>query len=146
MCGECNWPLSEPKNAGKILLEIPMRLMSEANTHQHWRKKYERNKRQQKAVRLTWLSKRPHVSLPCRISFTRSGPRKLDFDNLVYAFKAIRDEVADLLIPGKENGQADSDERLEFSYKQEIGLYGIRIEIEELASDDGGGKIVAEKN
>lgn len=114
-----------------VKLEIPMRLMSEANVHQHWRKKYERNKRQQKAVRLTWLSKRPNVILPCRISLIRSGPRRLDFDNLVYAFKAIRDEIAGLLIPDKKDGQADGDDRLEFSYRQEIGLYGIRIEIED---------------
>jgi len=115
----------------KFELKVPMRLLSEANIHQHWRKKHERNKKQQAAVRLTWLSKRPCVSLPCKVSLTRSGPRKLDYDNLVYAFKAIRDEVAGLLIPGRKDGQADSDERIEWIYSQEIGLYGICIEIEE---------------
>lgn len=115
----------------KLTFEIPMRLMSEANTHQHWRKKYERNKRQQKAVRLIWLSKRPSVALPCRVCFTRIGPRMLDSDNLAYAFKAIRDELASLIRPGLAAGQADGDNSgIEWFYAQEKGLNGIRIEIE----------------
>ena len=114
----------------KHVLNIPMRLMSEANTHQHWRKKYERNKRQQKAIQLVWLSKRPSITLPCKVTLTRLGPRLLDFDNMVYAFKATRDKVSELLIPGKAAGQADGDERITWDYKQEKGLYGIRIEIE----------------
>lgn len=61
----------------------------------------------------------------------RSGPRKLDYDNMVYAFKGIRDAVADLMLPGLAEGKADGDERLEWAYNQEIGLYGIKIEIED---------------
>ncbi len=115
----------------KHILEIPMRLMSEANTHQHWRKKYERNKRQQKAVKLIWLSQRPVVAIPCRVCFTRIGPRTLDSDNLAYCFKAIRDELAGLIRPGLVAGQADADgQGIDWSYSQEKGLYGIRIEIE----------------
>jgi len=114
----------------KHILEIPMRLMSEANTHQHWRKKYERNKRQQKGVKLVWLSKNPNVGLPCRVCLTRIGPRALDSDNLAYSFKAIRDQVADLIIPGKAAGQADGDDRITWEYSQEKGLLGIRIEID----------------
>jgi hypothetical protein len=115
----------------KHTLEIPMRLMSEANTHQHWRKKYERNKRQQKAVKLIWLSKRPSVAIPCRVCFTRIGPKLLDSDNLAYAFKAIRDELAGLIRPGLAPGQADGDgSGIDWIYAQEKGLYGIRIEIE----------------
>jgi len=108
-----------------------MRLMSEANTHQHWRKKYERNKRQQKAVRLVWMSQRPTVRLPCSVTFTRSGPRSLDDDNLAYACKSLRDEVGNLIIPGLAPGRADGEGMgIEWLYKQEKGLYGIRIEIE----------------
>lgn len=115
----------------KHVLNIPMRLMSEANTHQHWRKKYERNKRQQKAVRLVWLSQRPTVRIPCQVSLTRSGPRLLDSDNLAYAFKSIRDELGDLIHPGLAAGRADGEGMgIEWLYKQEKGLYGIRIEIE----------------
>lgn len=115
----------------KHILEIPMRLMSEANTHQHWRKKHERTKRQQKAIRLIWLCKRPIVGLPCRVSFTRIGPRNLDSDNLAYAFKAIRDQLASLIRPGLAPGHADGDDSgIEWCYSQEKGLYGIRIEIE----------------
>lgn len=107
-----------------------MRLFSEANTHQHWRKKHARNKKQQNAVKLIWFSQRPSVALPCRVSLTRTGPRQLDYDNLVYAFKAIRDQVAELILPGLAKGQADGDSRIEWSYAQEKGLYGIRIEID----------------
>ncbi|OGT44315.1 MAG: hypothetical protein A3F13_02800 [Gammaproteobacteria bacterium RIFCSPHIGHO2_12_FULL_40_19] len=115
----------------KHVLTIPMRLMSEANTHQHWRKKYERNKRQTNGVRLVWSSQCPSVAIPCRVCLVRTGPRKLDSDNLVYAFKAIRDEVGALIRPGLVAGQADADgQGIEWSYGQEIGLYGIRIEIE----------------
>lgn len=115
----------------KTVFEIPMRLMSEANTHQHWRKKYERNKRQQKAIKLVWLSKRPVVGVPCRVCLTRIGPRNLDYDNMVYAFKSVRDQVAELILPGLAKGAADGEGRgIEWSYSQEIGLYGIRIEIE----------------
>ncbi len=117
---------------GKTTLKIPMRLMSEANTHQHWRKKYERNKRQQKAVKLVWLSQRPTICLPCKVSLTRSGPRLLDSDNLAYAFKAIRDELGDLIIPGLAPGQADGEGKgIEWIYKQEKGLNGITVEIED---------------
>jgi hypothetical protein len=108
-----------------------MRLMSEANTHQHWRKKYERTKRQTNAVKLVWGSQRPSVAIPCRVRLVRTGRRELDFSNLVYAFKGIQDAVADLIIPGLAPGQADGPNRgIEWSYGQEIGLYGIRIEIE----------------
>ena len=50
---------------------------------------------------------------------------------MVYAFKGIRDAVADLILPGLPDGKADGDERLEWAYNQEIGLYGIKIEIED---------------
>jgi hypothetical protein len=50
---------------------------------------------------------------------------------MVYAFKSIRDAIADLTLPGLAGGKADGDERLEWAYNQEIGLYGIKIEIEE---------------
>lgn len=115
----------------KHIIEIPMRLMSEANTHQHWRKKYERTKRQQKAVKLMWLAQRPSIGLPCKVVLIRKGPRELDFSNLVYAFKGVQDSVADLIIPGLAPGQADGPNRgIEWGYAQEKGLYGIRIEIE----------------
>ena len=115
----------------KHVLTIPMRLLSEANTHQHWRKKYERNKRQTNAVRLVWSSQRPAVAIPCRVHFVRVGRRYLDGDNLCYAFKNLRDTIGSLIRPGLVAGQADADGNgIEWSYGQEIGLYGIRIEIE----------------
>ena len=116
----------------KHVLKIPMRLMSEANTHQHWRKKHARNKKQANTIKLVWASKRPNVELPCRVCFTRNGPRTLDSDNLAYAFKQIRDTCGALINPGLAPGQADEDGRgIEWCYKQEKGLYGITIEIDD---------------
>lgn len=116
----------------KHVLNVPMRLMSEANTHQHWRKKYERNKRQQKAVQLVWLSQKPNVKPPCKVTLIRSGPRLLDSDNVVYSFKNVRDCIGSLILPDLAPGQADGHGTgIEWSYSQEKGLYGIRIEIDD---------------
>lgn len=46
------------------------------------------------------------------ITLTRMGPRELDDDNLAYAFKSIRDEVANWL------GVDDADKRLSWRYAQ----------------------------
>jgi len=116
----------------KHTFSIPMRLLSEANTHQHWRKKHERTKRQQKVVELVWISKRPVVKIPCTVTLTRFGPRLFDDDSLGYSFKAIRDKIADLILPGLAPGQADgAGKGIIWKYGQEKGLYGIRIEIED---------------
>jgi hypothetical protein len=47
------------------------------------------------------------------------SPRKLDTDNLQGAFKWIRDEVANQLVPGKQPGRADDDPRISWEYDQE---------------------------
>lgn len=72
------------------------------------------------------------VKLPCKIGLTRLSTRKLDDDNLVGAFKWIRDEIADCLIPGQAKGRADGDQRLSWEYRQQKSpLPRIRVEIHE---------------
>ncbi len=69
------------------------------------------------------------------IFLTRIAPRALDFDNLVYAFKHIRDVIADTLLPGLAAGRADDDKRLQWQYCQEKGRpkeYAFRISIKRL--------------
>lgn len=94
-------------------------LQSVANNREHWAKKYRREKKQSESL-LFYL--KPYVgliSLPCQVILTRISPRKLDDDNLVSAFKHIRDTVADVLIPGKKRGRADDSKLIQWQYAQE---------------------------
>ncbi len=123
----------------KIEVEIPIRTVSEANVMEHWTKKHARKKQQRKAITLFM---NPHLedikyTLAfgiCHIILTRIAPRALDEgDNLPSSFKHIRDVVAELVTGNKIPGQADSDHRLTWEYKQEKGKpkqYGIRITFE----------------
>lgn len=105
---------------GTIKLTIPIDLKSEMNVMQHWTKKHRKRKSQIWAVKASWLeNKTKNVHLPSLIVLCRHSPRELDYDNLVGAFKWIRDAVADLMIPGKAPGQADKSGELEFKYTQE---------------------------
>lgn len=109
---------------------LPIRLISEANNTDHWAKKHARKKQQQSRLKLEWLHLRPKTKLPCEIHLTRFGKKEFDYDNLVISFKAIRDQLADLLIPGLEKGVADSSKELTWHYKQQTAkFYGIQIEI-----------------
>lgn len=103
-----------------IYLEIPIELKSEMNVMQHWTKKHRKRKSQIWAIKSAWMEKKQkNVQLPSKVILCRHSPRELDYDNLVGAFKWIRDAVADLLIPGKAPGQADKSGDIEFEYKQE---------------------------
>lgn len=57
------------------------------------------------------------------VTLTRIGARPLDTDNLAYAFKSIRDGVADAF------GIRDDDKRIAWEYAQEKGSPAVRIEI-----------------
>lgn len=117
-----------------LKIKLPIKTVSEANkTGEHWTKKHARHTRQKTAIRMCLINKIVPEMLPCTIIFTRIAPRKLDKDeNLPMAFKNIKDYVCDLLIPGKQMGRADSDERIQVKYDQkkgEVGEYAIEIEI-----------------
>ena len=60
-----------------------------------------------------------NIRLPAVITLVRVAPRTLDDDNLVTAFKWIRDKVADLITPGMAPGRADNIKGLSFAYRQE---------------------------
>lgn len=80
------------------------------------------------------------VSLPCHVTLTRVSPRKLDFDNLVYSFKTVKDVVADLIISNAydlplldSKGRYDGDDRITWSYDQisesaKVGFY-LKVEM-----------------
>jgi len=109
---------------------IPIRLVSEANNHDHWAKKYSRQKKLQQRIKLEWLHLRPDIKLPCEIHLIRHGLKNLDDDNLVHCFKGIRDTLASCITPGLAPGQADSNTQIQWIYSQKISkTYGLQIDI-----------------
>lgn len=115
--------------AGKVLrleLLLPIHVISEANTRQHWSKRAERAAEQQAKVWEEWRKLVGSITLipPCVIKLTRIGVNKLDDDNLSNAFKATRDSISRIL------GIDDGSELLKFEYDQTWGHkeYGVKVE------------------
>ena len=110
-------------------LHMPIIVRSEANERCHWRVKAKRVREQRRAVMQFLLSGMraqgypPLPPTPTVITLRRFG-RKLDGDNLVIAFKGVRDSVAEWLAID------DGDDRLEWRYEQTAqSLQGISISI-----------------
>ncbi len=80
----------------EISFSFPLRVLSEANQHEHWSKKNKRKVAQQNETAAMWRFHvgQKSIKLPCAITFTKFGPTLLDSDNLQGAFKHVRDEVA----------------------------------------------------
>ena len=95
-----------------MIVTFPIKTVSEANTRQHWRMKYNRKKAQQQAFVPIWRNAKVKVELPCQIIFTRYSTHLLDSDNLVSAFKATRDALA------REIGIDDGSSQIEWIYRQ----------------------------
>ena len=112
-----------------ITIEMPtVKVISEMNTREHWRKRKIRFDNQKIEVNYFWRHalKGQKITLPCSVRLTRIGPKELDTDNLAGAFKAVRDQVA------KEIGIDDGSKQINFQYAQEaIGKrqYAIRVEV-----------------
>lgn len=112
---------------------VPIRTVSEANSHEHWRYRQKRAKAQHEAVLLTWLcNRKAQVALfrwgkmigPTHVHLTRLASRKLDSDNLAGSQKHVRDAVAKFL--GVDDGREDL---VSWSYGQERAKgYSVRIE------------------
>ncbi len=98
-----------------ISIKLPIRLKSSANISEHWAVKLKRQKKEKLLVKFALNA--IDLSQVTQIKLIRHAPRQLDDDNLAYAFKHIRDCVADLIIPGLAPGRADS--RLSFLCSQE---------------------------
>lgn len=124
---------------------LNIKTVSESNCSDHWTKKSKRHKQQQFFVRNKFNIESPKITLPCTIKMIRLAPRVLDTDNLVMAFKWIRDELSECIFPAKETwsldknnklkcrkikGRSDSDPRITWLYDQETNpMLSIRIEI-----------------
>jgi hypothetical protein len=101
---------------------LNLKTVSEANNTQHWTKVSARKKIQKRVIFIKWLSDTPRVCLPCKVKLTRIGGKFLDIgDNLPMAFKAIRDALADRLIPDRPPGWADSSPLIQWEYDQVKG-------------------------
>ena len=104
----------------------------------HWSQRYLRDKKNDEKIRWNWLALDKKPKPPCTVTLERiynwhANQKDYDYDNLVTAFKGIRDTVADLLIPGLAPGQADHYSRgIRFLYLQTRGeIARVRITIEE---------------
>ncbi len=111
-----------------LCVELPIRIVSEANMRGHWSKGHRRSKAQRGTVRLALeanFGKPP--APPITVTLTRLAPRKLDGDNHQRAEKAVRDGVADWLQID------DGDDRVTWQYEQEKASkrYAVRIEVRE---------------
>jgi len=111
-------------------LELPIRVVSEMNTREHWAVRNRRKQAQQTAVLAGWRQAFGHrrVPLPCVVRLTRIGCQPLDGDNLQAAFKGIRDQLARLI------GVDDGSDKVRFEYAQEAvrkRQYAVRIEVQE---------------
>ncbi len=91
-----------------MILALPISLPSVANLREHWATKAKRVKAQRNAIIAAWRDHRHleerralfgwlHDGGTVVVTLSRVAPRKLDDDNLVSAFKAMRDEVANRL-------------------------------------------------
>ena len=99
-----------------VCVRLPLKIISEANSRDHWRKSAERKKEHRMIARaILQQHARPMHNGSVRILLTRIGPRVLDDDNLASGFKACRDGVADWL------GIDDGSPRLAWSYDQSKG-------------------------
>ena len=113
----------------QILLEIDIPVKSEGNIHKHWIWVWHRKQAHRKAILAAFMNSPQKPTLPCEITFVRLSRRFLDHeDNLPFAFKLIKDCVADLLVPRRAPGRADGDKRIVWHYKQEKSkIKGYRI-------------------
>lgn len=120
----------------ELVVTLPLRTVSEANTRCHWAVRANRAKTQRlcaalsvrryvqaEARRICGDPLRIRVLLPVVVTLTRRSPRALDDDNLRSALKAVRDGVADAL------GVDDRDPRVTWEYDQVRGSYGVDVRI-----------------
>jgi hypothetical protein len=121
-----------------VTVTIPMTLPSVANGNKggHWAVRARRTKAQRASVGLMLrantvalrLAGSHGMQLPGLIcTLTRVSPRALDSDNLAFAFKAVRDEVAAYF------GVDDADPRVEWRYEQAKGKACVRIAFDVVA-------------
>ena len=123
--------------SGVLLLDIlvPVRIVSEANSREHWRSASVRKKSHRSTAMLLcraahdWLA--PNPSRNYRVLMTRIAPRTLDSDNLASGFKSCRDGIADAM--GIDDGSPRIDWQCD-QVKGEPHVYAARVRIWEVSN------------
>lgn len=108
------------------------KIISEGNNSDFWVKKNKRKKDLQKLIFFEWINSQKKLPYPATITLIRISPRNLDYDNLVFAFKRVRDYVSYLYFTDDKIGSKDNDPNLTWEYKQEKGTpkeYAFRVKI-----------------
>jgi hypothetical protein len=115
-----------------VCVVVPIRAVSEANSHTHWRLRQQRAKQQRKAAWAYLIAEGKAPPLPVTVTLTRLAPRELDDDNLHGALKHFRDGVADWF------GVDDGDKRYTWVVRQEKSkTYGVRISVAPVSGTEG---------
>lgn len=99
-----------------MIIEIPTKIVSEANKRDHWAQAHQRHKTQRNKTIWELYAKGVPKKLPVKITLMKVGGRKMDDDNLIGAFKYIRDAAAEYFIPGKLPGRADDSSQISWEY------------------------------
>lgn len=116
------------KTIRELDFRVPIRTVSEMNCRDHWRVRLKRKQDQQLEM-ITVLHNNLRgriVELPCAVTLTRIGPRKLDGDNLQSSLKFCRDAIA------KKLGVDDGSPEINWQYAQmPTGSrdYAVKVEI-----------------
>lgn len=115
----------------QISVTVPIRIVSEMNARDHWRKRHARFKQQKLAVFYVLHPFRDELKAMAesgeriRVTLTKIGRMRFDTDNLAAGFKSCRDQVASLL------GIDDGSERITWIYQQRgSAQYAAEIAIE----------------
>lgn len=113
-------------------IEAPIRIESAPNLREHWSKRHRRAVKQDDEITYLLIGSRPLLRLlatqgPLQVTLTRIGPRRLDDDNCIAGFKAVRDAIARLL--DVNDGDAS---RVTWVYgpQEKARTYGTRVRIE----------------
>ncbi len=112
-----------------MIVNLPIRTLSEMNMRQCWQAKARRVRQQRDLTRLVLTAAllQTHREAPCEVHMTRCAPSGgLDDDNLRSALKAVRDGVADAL------GVDDRNPAVSWKYEQRRSkTWGVEIRIEQ---------------
>ena len=109
-----------------MIVEMPIRTISEANCRDHWAKKARRVKEQRTLARVLVMNevgRKRMLGRPVSVALKRIGPRRLDDDNLRGALKAVRDGVADALCID------DGSAAVTWGYSQDSRRRTYRVEV-----------------
>ncbi len=123
-----------------------MRIYSRSNRSEHWRKRSKREKAQRAELRFTYQRAIRDFGLPVVVTFDLWSYQAMDGDNLQTAFKHLRDEVANILLPTTQGNQHrrwadDSDPRIAWKYRQFRGRQRVVIQLERMEAANDGQEI-----